>query len=382
MNDFIQIPYIRIKQRDEIFYVSKLKASFLIDHIDMHFREPYKEYLSMDSIVKLDDYLNTIYKKGIEFKSDPEGIQRRLQISRINDIKEYLESSVGNFFPNSILLAVDVSDMEDFINEYSNYEEKDTGVFKLPKNIKFSVIDGQHRIAGLYQTKDKRLQNDFELVVILLFNVSLSTAAKLFSDINGKQKPVNRSLIYDLYSYIDENEFKEIRKFHKIALKFYTDEKSPLFRQIKMLGIGRGAISQAFFIDYAIESIKKTDLKSKTDQEIYSQLFYYFRAFQKTFPDDWPIPLDKKSFDELDLYADKVLKVKKSQLVKTNGFGAIMKLFPEIYQKSDKTFEGYIQIIKKLKNKINWVQDPENPQGTGKQFQKYLMEKMSEVIFS
>jgi DGQHR domain-containing protein len=382
MNNFIEIPYIKIKQRDEIFYVSKLSASFLIKHIDMHFREPYKEYLSEESVIKLEDYINTINKKGIDLKSEPEGIQRRLQISRINDIKEYLESSVSNFFPNSILLSVDVSNMENFINEYSNYENSDVGFFKFPENVRFSVIDGQHRIAGLFQTKDERLQNDFELVVILLFNVSIPTAAKLFSDINGKQKPVNRSLIYDLHSYIDEGDFKEYRKFHKIAYKFYTDENSPLFRQIKMLGIGRGAISQAFFIDYAIDAIKKTDLSSKSDQEIYSQLFYYFRAFQKIFPDDWPVPISPMNYDDRDKYADKILKINKSQLVKTNGFGAIMKLFPEIYQRSDKTSEGYIQTIKKLHNNINWVQDPENPQGTGKQFQKYLMDKMSEVIFS
>lgn len=380
MNNSIKLPYIRIKQRDEVFYVTKLNAKFLIDRIDLHFRDPYRDYLGDKSIEKIDDYLGKIQNKGIHLKSEPEGIQRRLQLSRINEIKDYLESSVGNFFPNSILLSVDVSKIDDFTDKYLQYEENETGYFELPDDIRFSVIDGQHRIAGLYQTKNQRLIDEFEFVAILLFNVSLSTAAKLFSDINGKQKPVNRSLIYDLYGHIDTKDFKEIRRFHKIALKFYTDEESPLFRQIKMLGIGKGAISQAFFIDYSTDAIRKTDLRYKSDQEVYTQLFYYFRAFQKIFPKDWPVPRHYIDYNELDEYSYQVLRERKSQLVKTNGFGAILRLFPEVYDMSEKTLEGYIKIIGQLKNKISWVQDPDMPMGTGKNFQTYLMNRMREIL--
>jgi DGQHR domain-containing protein len=373
----MKIPYIRVKQRGETFYITKLKADFLKEHVNFHFRDPYLKYQSPDVTEKVNEYLDKLKNKGLTLDSSTEGIQRRLQISRINDIRNYLETNENNFFPNSILLSVDVSKVENFEEQYLCYEEKETGYFDLPDNLKFTVIDGQHRLAGLF-ISDPNIIKEFELVSILLFNISLSTAAKLFADINGKQKPVNRSLIYDLYTEMNIFEIEEIKKVHGIAQKFYSDNKSPLFRQIKMLGIGKGAISQAFFIDYVLEAIKKTGI---TDiQEMYNQLFFYYSAFQRVFPDDWPVPIHYKDYADLDNFSNSVLTRKKSQLVKTNGFGAIMLLFPDVYRISKKTFESYFEIISKLKNKIQWVEDPTNPQGTGKKFQNFLLNKMRELL--
>lgn len=376
----MKIPYIKIRQRSETFFVTKIKAVFLKDHINFHFRDPYFQYKKSDSMDKASDYLNQLAKRGIELKSSPEGIQRRLQIGRINEIKDYLSSSNNNFFPNSILLAADVSKIDDFDNEYFKYEQQETGYFDLPDTIRFTVIDGQHRLAGLF-TSEEKLISEFELVAILLFNVSISTAAKLFADINGKQKPVNRSLIYDLYEEIETVELHELKRIHGIAEKFYTNDKSPLYRQIKMLGIGNGAISQAFFIDYTLAALKKANIDDKITQEIYNHLFLYFRAFQKVFPEDWPVPLGITSVDELDRFADEVLIKKRSQLAKTNGFGAILRLFPEVYHKANGNSANYFDIISLLRNKIKWVEDPNSPQGTGKKFQNYLYERMRELIF-
>ena len=223
----MKIPYIRVKQKGEIFFVTKLKASFLKDHVVFHFRDPYLRYQSSEENEKVQDYITKIIKKGIDLKSSDEGIQRRLQIGRINDIKKYIESNTSNFFPNSILLSVDVTKINDFEDQYTQTEENEFGYFEFPDDLKFSVVDGQHRLAGLFISDDK-IVDDFELVAVLLFNISISTAAKLFSEINGRQKPVNKSLIYDLYSEINSNDLFEIKNFHAIAMQFYTDEKSPL----------------------------------------------------------------------------------------------------------------------------------------------------------
>lgn len=376
----MKIPYIRVKQRGEIFFVTKLKASFLRDHVVFHFRDPYLKYQSNEATEKIQDYLAKITRKGIDLKSSDEGIQRRLQIQRINDIRKYIELNPSNFFPNSILLSVDVTKINNFENQYMVLEQEEFGYFEFPEDLKISVVDGQHRLAGLLTSNEKIIE-DFEIVAVLLFNISISTAAKLFSDINGKQKPVNRSLIYDLSSEITSNDMLEIKNFHAIAMQFYTDEKSPLFRQIKMLGIGKGSISQAFFIEYTKDAIKKTDLCNKPIQEIYNQLYYYFRSFQKVFPEDWPVPLNFNDFEEIDKYADKVLRERNSQLVKTNGFGAILKLFPDVYKKSDGTFNSYLNVISKLEGKISWTINANKPRGTGKQFQDHLVKIIREELF-
>lgn len=370
----IKIPYIKIKQRNEIFFMTKFRADIILPYIDFHFREPYFELQDPKEQIKTEDYLEKIRKQGIELQSNEEGIQRRLQYERIKSISEYLKSEETNFLPNSILLSANLSEEDSFFENYLKYEEDEIGYFQFPENIRFTIIDGQHRLAGI-SLMDKSFQQNIELAVILLFNVSVPTAAKLFSDINGKQKAVNKSLIYDLQDLVGKEHKNIISKFHSICESFYTSKTSPLYRQIKMLGVGGGAISQAFFIDYTIEAVTKSyDLLNKDTQEIYNQLFYYFKAFQKAFPDDWPVPLSFNTNEDIELHSIKVLKVHKSQLVKTNGFGAIMRFFPEVYKETKGNYERYVELISKLKNKITWTND--GTMGTGKGYQNKLLQEM------
>ena len=374
----LKIPYIKIKQRDEVFFVTKFRADILLKYTDFHFREPYAKLQDDDEQTKTNDYINKIRRQGIELQATEEGIQRRLQYERIKSISEYLNSSETNFLANSFLLSANLNEENDFFSDYLNYEKKEIGYFDFPERVRFSIIDGQHRLAGI-SLMDLSFQKSMELTVILLFNVSIPTAAKLFSDINGKQKAVNKSLIYDLQDLIGKEYQNEIAKFHSICESFYTSKKSPLYRQIKMLGVGSGAISQAFFIDYAMEAINKTEDFSKKDtQEIYNQLFYYFKAFQKTFPNDWPVPINFTTLEDLEKHSDEVLKDSKSQLVKTNGFGAILRLFPSIYRKTNGKYDNYVEIINKLKGKISWK--VEGTIGTGKSYQNKLLADMQNIL--
>jgi DGQHR domain-containing protein len=301
-----------------------------------------------------------------------------LQYERIKNISEYLNTDETNFLPNSFLLSANLDEDDSFFDNYLKYENEEIGYFEFPDSIRFSIIDGQHRLAGI-SLMDSEFQTKMELTVILLFNVSIPTAAKLFSDINGKQKAVNKSLIYDLQDLIGREYQNEISKYHSICESFYTSKSSPLYKQIKMLGVGSGAISQAFFIDYTMENVNRIDdLKQSDIQSIYDQLFYFFKSFQKTFPDDWPVPLTFENDDELENYSIKVLKEKKSQLVKTNGFGAILRLFPDIYKKSEKDYKSYLEIIGKLKGQIKWTND--GTMGTGKGYQDKLLREMKKAL--
>ena len=373
----MKLPYIKVKQRSEVFYLTRLKASILLNHLNFHYREPYSDLESEKIIIKNQKYIEQIEKKGIDLQSSEEGIQRRLQINRINNIKKYIESDISNFFPNSVLLSADISELEGFEEKFVDYESNEFGEFEFPDNFLFSIIDGQHRLAGLSMVQSNILE-EFEIPIVLLLNVSKPMAAKLFADINGKQRAVNKSLIYDLYSNIDSKEFEQIKLFHTICENLYKNEKSPLYRQIKMLGIGSGAISQAFFIDYAKDAINKSLIKEKNAQIIFNHLFLYFKAFQITFPDDWPVPIDFNSIEELEKHSYEVLKIRKSQLVKTNGFGAILRAFPEINIMSNNNSEKYKSIINKLSDKISWI--PSETTGTGKAFQNKLYKEIIEII--
>jgi len=371
----MQIPYIRIKQRSEIFYIVKFDAKILINNLNFHFREPYSDFQKDDVIIKNNKYIEEVRKKGIDIQSDEEGIQRRLQIDRINSIKSYIESDVTNFLPNTVLISADISNNKELEEQIINAENEELGIFEFPNSFYFNIIDGQHRLGGL-SLLNSELLDEFEIPAIILFNISLETAAKLFADINGKQKAVNKSLIYDLYSQIDSKKHNEISKFHNICNLLYKEIKSPLYRQIKMLGVGSGSISQAFFIDYAKDAINKTNLKDASTQEIFNYLFWYFNAYQLNFPNDWTVPLNFTSNKEIDEHSNFVLKTRKSQLLKTNGFGAIMRAFPHLVKlvKDPKEFNG---LISKQVNKINWV--PSENSGTGKALQNSLYKNILNI---
>lgn len=374
----MRIPYIKIRQRSEIFYVTRFPAKELLSHVSYSFRDPYKGYESKDLKAKNDEYLRKLEDKGIKFDSNPEGIQRRLQLSKIKSISDYINNNVSNYLPNSVLISADIENLPDFSKKLDEYENKDIGWFDFPDEIVFSIIDGQHRLVGLAKAEPEILE-EFEIIAVLLFNVSTPVAARLFSDINGKQKPVNRSLIYDLFGEMDSGHIDELKIYHSICQQFYTNPESPLYKQIKMLGIGFGAISQAFFIDYVSSAIRKTELTKI--QDIYNQLFYYFKSYQVTFPEDWPVPVTFQNDEQLYQHAYEVLVVRKSQLVKTNGFGAIMKVFPEIYVQSNNEYKKYLQIIEKLKGNISWIIDPKQPTGTGKSYQNFLVDKIKSILF-
>ncbi|MCR8855183.1 DGQHR domain-containing protein [Lysinibacillus fusiformis] len=372
----MKTPYIRVLQKGEVFFLTKFKARELKNLVHFHVRDPYK---NTNADNKYDKFIEKLKDKNIKFKESDKEVQRRLTLNRVSEIRKFIESD-QNFLPNTVILSIDITSEEEFQNKYLEYENTEIGYFEFDDNAEFMIVDGQHRLAGIFSINDSML-DEIEVPAVVLFNITVSTAAKLFADINGKVKPVNRSLIYDLYEEIDDKEYSVIKKIHAICKAFYENENSPLYRQIKMLGIGNGAISQAFFIDYVKVAIKQAGIEDHDLQYIFNHLFYYFTAFQDTFPEDWPVKRlkDQKYNDE---YSKYVLKVRKSQLVKTNGFGAIMKLFPLVYNevKDEQDFyNGYHSIIRKLSGKVEWNSD--NYQGTGKKFQNIIFDRLKEILF-
>ena len=180
----MRIPYIKIKQKNEVFFITKFKATELQKRVNFHFRDPYSDEEQKKILYK--DYISKLEKKGISIIADEEGVQRRLQISRINKIKDYLEKEMDSYFPTSIVLAVDVSVEENFLYNYEDIEDKEFGEIELSDDVTFQIVDGQHRLAGLF-ISDESIIDDFEISAVLLFNATSHTCAKIFADINGKR---------------------------------------------------------------------------------------------------------------------------------------------------------------------------------------------------
>lgn len=379
----MRIPYIKIKQKNEVFFITKFKASELQKRVNFHFRDPYSDEEQKKILYK--DYISKLEKKGINIIADEEGVQRRLQISRIHKIKEYLEKEMDSYFPTSIVLAVDVSIEENFLYNYEDIENKEFGEIELSDDVMFQIVDGQHRLAGLF-ISDESIIDDFEISAVLLFNATSHTCAKIFADINGNQAKVSKSVIYDLYDLMEVDKTEEVlmKSLHNICNKLNTDPASPLYRHIKMLGIGQGAISQAFFLQYLRNVIRDLNWENRGQQFVYDNLFLYLKCFQRIFYDVWPVweAKDYVNGQEFFEHSNYVLKVQKSQILKTNGFGAIMLLMPYVVNMLDSNYnyKNYYALLVKLKEKIDWINDDTIKQGTGKKTQNAVKQKMLNVL--
>ena len=103
------------------------------------------------------------------------------------------------------------------------------------------VIDGQHRLWAF--TEDSSA--DFEVPVVAFVGLDISWQAYLFYTINIKPKKINRSLAFDLYPLLRDEEwlhrfegpaiYRETRAQELVDLLWSTPA-SPWYRRINMLG--------------------------------------------------------------------------------------------------------------------------------------------------
>ena len=63
------------------------------------------------------------------------------------------------------------------------------------------LIDGQHRVAGLAEAMEANEDLKYlDLPVAIYSNLTTQECADIFLAINTEQKPVHRSLVFDLYA--------------------------------------------------------------------------------------------------------------------------------------------------------------------------------------
>lgn len=318
-----EFKYITVEQENSEFYLCSMDIEFLRKTLNFHFRDPYQDEYERDTNGNFKKYMERLRNKGIHANNDPEGLQRRLSLSRVLSIANEVESGEFTGFPTTVVLAYNSTIDDQIVEKFIKGEP-----VELHDEMNFTIIDGQHRLAGILSA-DPSYTKNISIPVSLYLNISLSDATKLFAEINGKQKAVSKSLIYDLYENVDSQDYVLEAKLHNICKTLnYPPENfgnnSPFYHQIKMLGTGKGTISQAFFIEYYRSALKNMELESADTQKLYSIVFNYFRAVQKTFHEDWP-----DTTSEWGRFTDTYRS--KSQLNNTNGIGALFRFLPHIY---------------------------------------------------
>ncbi len=200
--------------------------------------------------------------------SSSSGYQRVLNEARANKLAKYIldsQDAQDGFLPTSVFLATDKAVV---YNEENNTIEID-----IASVCPFSVVDGQHRIAGLLMAaeKDERVQ-DFEIPVNIAAELPHIHQMCHFLIVNTTQKSVDKAVEQRIYqrltNAIDVKDMPSLpqwikRTIHKgdddKALKYIdyivTEVDSPWYGKVNMANVAdkKGSLNQQSFV----QAIKK-----------------------------------------------------------------------------------------------------------------------------
>lgn len=191
--------------------------------------------------MKVKDLL-TLHYIAVRGRDHEEGsVQRPLNSRRISNIRNYVLD--GNTFFNSFILNwTEPNYKPSFVGGFVN-------IPLIPSAAQ--VIDGQHRLAGIEQAIEIESDiGDQELLVTLCIGLSTKEAASIFLNINTEQKPVPKSLIYDLFGEVVDDEAHAVNRSADLARDLNDDPESALYNMIKFPGSprGQGSIELSTFV--------------------------------------------------------------------------------------------------------------------------------------
>ena len=174
-----------------------------------------------------------IHYVAVRGKDQEEGaVQRVLNKQRIKSIKEFVLS--GNMFVNTFILNWTEG------RNLPVYDDDHIIIPLVPSSA--MVIDGQHRLAGLQEAMNEdETIGEKEILVSICIQLLTKDAARIFLNINSEQKPVPKSLIYDLYGIVEDDKEHAISRAKDIASELNENADSPYYKSIKFPGSPRGS---------------------------------------------------------------------------------------------------------------------------------------------
>ncbi|ATE66796.1 DGQHR domain-containing protein [Rhizorhabdus dicambivorans] len=176
-----------------------------------------------------------------------DGTQRLRDPKRLKPVASYIDREDAAF-PNSIILAANYRRDTGLLEEEGAPDDEHGGgdganlwfiteqpdgchELTIPSSAKLaSVIDGQHRLFSFAEALSKRL--DMDLICSVFLDLPKPYQAQLFATINSNQKPVDKSLTYEMFGYNIEEEDEKFWSPDKLAVYFTrrlaVDKDSPL----------------------------------------------------------------------------------------------------------------------------------------------------------
>lgn len=277
-------------------------------------------------------------------KEDREkGFQRLLNPKRARDIATYLDEKKGKI-PSAIIVSAQFDTKLTF-----NKEDNTISFFDVENG--FLVIDGQHRLFGLIESK-----YNYEMPVVIFNDLNSNDEVKLFIDINTTQKGVPAALILDIKNQAGTESNLEERQrklFDKI------NEESVLAGFLIPNESKTGKISRTVFNSSTKNIYTDSIISDKGDEVIFKVLSNYFEAIDKVF---------------------KSTGNKNARLNKSVLFKSVMDIFNDICEKCYNTsgnfkVESFTEILSPLSD-LNF----DSYTGTNKAAQKSIVTEMKTLL--
>lgn len=192
------------------------------------------------------------------------GFQRRLNHRRAKEIAQYIDAGLGTI-PGSIILSAQPE------AEFKYSTPNRTISFK--KNPRaFLILDGQHRVYGFHEAKNKRLR----VPVVIYAGLHKAEEVSLFMDINTKQRPVPNELLLEIKK-LAQAESDDEAKLRSVYDLFNKETDSPLFGLMTPSEKAEGKLSRVTF-NAALKAVFNSFGDSDA-QRIYEVLRNYLQVW-------------------------------------------------------------------------------------------------------
>lgn len=177
-------------------------------------------------------------------RSDVKTYQRMLNKGRLSKIRQYI--SDDGIFPTNIVVNIDKNRLQ-FERTQQEGTGEDSGVagwLSIRPTYKSAwIIDGQHRLFA-YSGHERAAKS--RLSVLAFDGLAPSEQARLFIDINAKQKSVKQSLLQELYAELhwdaDDASIRTRAIISKAIQDMDRDPESPLYQRIQTADVGKDEV--------------------------------------------------------------------------------------------------------------------------------------------
>src|SRR5215831_7680467 len=176
--------------------------------------------------------------------SNEKAYQRQIIRRKIDELVQYYEQCRQARDLPSIPGAVIISCDEKLSFQPADDSSR-VGILKVPEREGIlRAIDGQHRLLALHADIDRFAGEDFSVPAIIFDRLPEDHVVQMFVTINAKHTRLNASHLVSLSGrqlYRDDN----LAAAHDVVRALNDREDSPLYDEIKLLGVGRGRVAQA-----------------------------------------------------------------------------------------------------------------------------------------